>query len=70
MSSPAEVAFLVDVDNTLVDNDAIQNDLRVYLAREFGEDCRDRYWAILEALREEVGYVDYLGRCSDTVSAR
>jgi FMN phosphatase YigB (HAD superfamily) len=61
MSSPAEVAFLVDVDNTLVDNDAIQNDLKVYLAREFGEDCRDRYWAILEALREEVGYVDYLG---------
>jgi hypothetical protein len=61
MSSPAEVAFLVDVDNTLVDNDAIQNDLKGYLAREFGEDSRDRYWAILEAIREEAGYVDYLG---------
>ena len=29
--------------------------------REFGADCRDRYWAILEALFTELGYRDYLG---------
>lgn len=61
MSSPSPVVFLVDVDNTLIDNDAIQDDLKRHLAREFGAEARDRYWAILEALFNELGYRDYLG---------
>jgi hypothetical protein len=55
------VVFLVDVDDTLLDNDRIQDDLRRHLEREFGAACRDRYWAILEALMAELGYRDYLG---------
>jgi FMN phosphatase YigB (HAD superfamily) len=61
MSAPADVAFLLDVDNTLLDNDAVQGDLRDYLDREFGRENRDRYWSILETLRDELGYIDYLG---------
>ena len=61
MTAPADIAFLLDVDNTLIDNDAVQDDLRNYLEREFGHEARDRYWAILEALRDELGYVDYIG---------
>jgi len=57
----APVVFLVDVDNTLLDNDRIQDDLRRHLEREFGAAPRDRYWAILEALFVELGYRDYLG---------
>jgi FMN phosphatase YigB (HAD superfamily) len=53
--------FLVDVDNTLLDNDRIQADLRHHLEREFGTVCRDRYWTILEQLFTELGYRDYLG---------
>ena len=53
--------FLVDVDNTLLDNDRIQEDLKRHLEREFGAQTRDRYWAILEALFVELGYRDYLG---------
>src|ERR1700749_5363863 len=53
--------FLVDVDNTLLDNDRIQADLKRHLEREFGAATRDRYWAILEALFTELGYRDYLG---------
>ncbi|MGH7046486.1 MAG: HAD family hydrolase [Stellaceae bacterium] len=53
--------FLVDVDNTLLDNDRIQADLRRHLEREFGVGCRDRYWAILEQLFTDLGYRDYLG---------
>jgi len=56
-----ERVFLFDVDNTLLDNDRVQQDLREQLAREFGPRARDRYWDILERLREELGYVDYLG---------
>jgi len=59
--SPRPVVFLVDVDNTLVDNDHIQNDLKRHLEREFGVACRDRYWAILEQLFTDLGYRDYLG---------
>jgi polyphosphate glucokinase len=56
-----DVVFLLDCDNTLLDNDRVQDDLRMHLASEFGPECRDRYWEILEALRAELGYVDYLG---------
>jgi len=58
---PAPIVFLVDVDNTLLDNDRIQADLKRHLEREFGAACRERYWTILEALFVELGYRDYLG---------
>jgi len=59
--TPNPIVFLVDVDNTLLDNDRIQSDLRTHLEHEFGAACRDRYWAILEELFTELGYRDYLG---------
>jgi FMN phosphatase YigB (HAD superfamily) len=55
------IVFLVDIDNTLLDNDRIQADLRRHLEREFGAACRDRYWTILEQLFADLGYRDYLG---------
>jgi len=61
MTSPHSIVFLVDVDNTLIDNDSIQVDMRQYLEREFGAVCRDRYWAIQERLFADLGYRDYLG---------
>jgi FMN phosphatase YigB (HAD superfamily) len=56
-----DIAFLFDVDNTLVDNDRVQDDLRGHLAESYGERTRDRYWEIFEELRGELGYADYLG---------
>jgi FMN phosphatase YigB (HAD superfamily) len=61
LSAPAEIVFLLDVDNTLLDNDAVIVDLRRHLADRFGQDCERRYWEIFEALRAELGYADYLG---------
>ena len=61
MTTPDGVVFLLDCDNTLLDNDRVAEDLRDHLVREFGPASRDRYWAILEQLRGELGYVDYLG---------
>src|SRR5580698_9191690 len=55
------VVFLLDVDNTLIDNDAIQQDLKDHLQQNYGRDARDRYWRILEDLFAELGYRDYLG---------
>jgi FMN phosphatase YigB (HAD superfamily) len=58
---PDDTVLLLDCDNTLLDNDRIQDDLREHLASEFGSESRDRYWAIFERLRAELGYADYLG---------
>ena len=55
------IVFLVDVDNTLLDNDRIQDDLKRHIGRQFGLECRDRFWAIQEELFKELGYKDYLG---------
>lgn len=55
------VVFLIDVDNTLLDNDRVVADLMRYLEGEVGHERQQRYWAIFEELRSELGYADYLG---------
>jgi FMN phosphatase YigB (HAD superfamily) len=55
------IVFLIDVDNTLLDNDGIQQDLKDHLEQVYGVATRDRYWRILEDLFAEVGYRDYIG---------
>jgi FMN phosphatase YigB (HAD superfamily) len=59
--SSSKIVFLFDVDNTLLDNDAIQEDLRAYMTDEYGRQSCELYWSIFEQLREELGYADYLG---------
>jgi hypothetical protein len=54
--------FLLDVDNTLLDNDRVTADLKRHVEQEVGHaPLHDRYWAIFEELRNELGYADYLG---------
>lgn len=60
MADPT-VVVLFDVDNTLMDNDRITADLTQHLGEEIGARGVRQYWAIFEALREQLGYVDYLG---------
>ena len=61
MTPSYPVVFLLDVDNTLLDNDAIQQDLKDHLQEAYGRAARDRYWRILEDLFTALGYRDYLG---------
>jgi len=61
MTSENEVVFLFDVDNTLLDNDRVESDLRRYIEGACGVQSRERYFAIFEELRAEFGYADYLG---------
>jgi FMN phosphatase YigB (HAD superfamily) len=61
MTPSHPLVFLVDVDNTLVDNDGIQQDLKDHLERTYGFAARERYWRILEDLFVELGYRDYIG---------
>ena len=65
LSAPSQASggmvFLLDVDNTLFDNDGFAADLGAQLERCFGAEGRARYFELYEALRDEVGYADYIG---------
>ncbi len=56
-----DAVFLFDVDNTLLDNDRVQADIRAHMAEAHGEAASRRYWELFEQLRDELGYADYLG---------
>lgn len=77
MSVAADIVFLFDVDDTLLDNDALNADLDAHIAHAFGDAGQKLYREIYEALRDRVGYADYLGaiqqfrvRCGDEVRAQ
>jgi len=52
-------AFLIDVDNTLLDNDRVKVDEEAYLERMFGPELASRFWDIYEQVRQEEDVVDY-----------
>lgn len=61
LAPPEPLVVMLDVDNSLLDNDRFAADLDAWLSAAFGsEECK-RYWAIYASLRDEVGYADYLG---------
>jgi FMN phosphatase YigB (HAD superfamily) len=58
---PGDIVLLLDVDNTLLDNDRVVSDLRSHLELAFGYASAAAYWEEFERLRSELGYADYLG---------
>ncbi len=60
MKDAASTVFLLDVDNTLLDNDRFADDLSARLDRAFGVAERNRYWNLFATLRNELGRADYL----------
>jgi FMN phosphatase YigB (HAD superfamily) len=63
--NPESVIFLLDVDNTLLDNDRFAKDLGDRLESAFGAAERARYWEIFGHRREALGLADYLGALQD-----
>lgn len=51
--------FLLDVDNTLIDNDRVKRDLEREIERLVSADRAARFWSLYEAVREEAGVVDF-----------
>ena len=54
------VVFLLDLDNTLIDNDAVREQLDEGTRRLLGATFADRFWKIYEEVRDECDYVDFL----------
>jgi FMN phosphatase YigB (HAD superfamily) len=61
MLNAEAVVFLLDVDNTLLDNDRFTADLGDRLENCFGAADRARYWDIFARRRTTLGLADYLG---------
>jgi FMN phosphatase YigB (HAD superfamily) len=57
----AAMVFLLDVDNTLLDNDRFAADLGDRLEKCFGAAQRTRYWDVFAQRRATLGLADYLG---------
>jgi FMN phosphatase YigB (HAD superfamily) len=55
----AGLVFLIDVDNTLLDNDRVKHDMQTAVADLVGTDRASRFWAIYEDVRDEAGVVDF-----------
>ncbi len=53
-----EVVFLLDVDNTLLDNDRLKDDLARQLRELLGEALAVQFWDEYEAVRVATGVVD------------
>jgi FMN phosphatase YigB (HAD superfamily) len=61
MTEKHELVFLFDVDDTLLNNDHVERDLRHHLSTLLSPQAKERYFQIFEELRQELGYADYLG---------
>lgn len=57
----SENVILLDVDNTLLNDERVVHQLRGYLRRSLGPGTERRYMTILNRLRSRLGYADYLG---------
>jgi haloacid dehalogenase-like hydrolase len=58
VSADAALVFLVDVDNTLLDNDAAKRDIATQVEHAVGPKQAARFWDLYEQVRAEHGYVD------------
>ncbi len=65
LSNNTPIVFLLDVDNTLLDNDRFSADLDTRLTQSLGPDAQAQYRAIYESLRKQRGYADYLSPLQD-----
>ena len=59
MTSQKRVVFLLDLDDTLLDNDKVQDEYLQHIKCHFGQQAAERYWTIFQELFKELGYADY-----------
>jgi FMN phosphatase YigB (HAD superfamily) len=54
-----ELVFLLDVDNTLLDNDRAKAEMEAGLLKVLGEEGARRFWELYEEVRKELDVVSY-----------
>jgi FMN phosphatase YigB (HAD superfamily) len=59
LTNESRLTFLLDVDNTLIDNDAAKRAIDDRLRAFLGDAETERFWTAYEAIRAETGVVNY-----------
>jgi FMN phosphatase YigB (HAD superfamily) len=54
-----DLVFLLDVDNTLLDNDRVKHDIQSSIASLVADDRASRFWSLYEEVRGEEGVVNF-----------
>jgi FMN phosphatase YigB (HAD superfamily) len=57
--SSGDLVFLLDVDNTLLDNDRVKLDIRSAVASLVASERASRFWSLYEQVRDEEGVVNF-----------
>lgn len=54
-----QLAFLIDLDNTILDNDGVKADIERRMLEILGPDTAARFWELYEVVREETDVIDF-----------
>jgi FMN phosphatase YigB (HAD superfamily) len=54
------LVFLIDLDNTILDNDGVKTDMEERMLRILGPDRAKRFWELYEEVRTETDVVDFV----------
>jgi phosphoglycolate phosphatase-like HAD superfamily hydrolase len=55
-----QLVFMIDVDNTILDNDGVKTDMERELLRIMGPTLAARFWELYEVVRKEIDVVDFV----------
>ena len=55
-----KLVFLIDVDNTILDNDGVKSDMESQLLAILGPTLAARFWELYEVVRQEIDVVDFV----------
>lgn len=53
------LVFMIDLDNTILDNDGVKKDIEARMLAILGERLAARFWFYYEAVRKDIDYIDF-----------
>ena len=55
-----DLVFMIDLDNTILDNDGVKKDLQVRMLEMLGGEMAARFWELYEIIRKETDFIDFI----------
>ena len=54
-----DLVFMIDLDNTILDNDGVKQDMKGKMLDILGERLAARFWELYEAVRKDIDVIDF-----------
>jgi FMN phosphatase YigB (HAD superfamily) len=54
-----DLVFMVDLDNTILDNDGVKEDMKAKMLEVLGPRLSARFWELYEVVRKEIDVIDF-----------